>query len=264
MAGSLQRSPLQLVKCESSDLLVPSTAEIILEGEVKPGKRVEVGAFSGTFGYRTAGAAPGPVFEVVTLTHRTDPVIGFCTWGTPTSDIHIARGLDMDSQRQHMFEQGGAPVTGGFSPPWLAGAVIAITTKVPYTAYSQAIAGAIRVTEVGKHVPYILVCDDDIDITNPVSLFHALVTKCHPDRDVWIIKRAAAAADAPYLTAHDRSHGTGAAAIFDCTWPLDWDRSIAVPPRVSFDQCYPQAMQDKILEQWTGELGFPKETDRPA
>ncbi len=264
IAGSLQRGPVQLVKCETSDLLVPATAELVLEGVVKPGKQAQVQAFSGTFGYRLPGKVSGPVFEVTAVSHRNDPVLPFCTWGTPTTEIHIARGLDSDAQTKAMFEQGGSPVTSVFTPPWLAGAAIAISTMVPYTAFSQAIAGAIRVTDVGRHVPYILVCDNDIDITNPVSLFHALVTKCHPDRDTWVIKRAAAAADAPYINARDRAVGNGAAIILDCTWPLDWDRSIAVPPRVSFDQCYPQDLQERILAGWNGELGFPNEMDRPV
>ena len=55
-----------------------------------------------------------------------------------------------------------------------------------------------------------------------------------------------------------------ARAIFDCTWPLDWDKAIAVPPKVSFDQCYPKALQEKVLREWSAELGFPREIDRPA
>jgi 4-hydroxy-3-polyprenylbenzoate decarboxylase len=204
------------------------------------------------------------VFEVTTITHRKNPILPFCAWGTPISDIHIVQGLDRDAQLKAKFEKTGAPVVDVFSPPWLAGSVVAATTKVPYTAYAQAVAGMIRSTEGTKHVPYILVCDDDIDLTSPVALFHALVTKCHPQRDTWIIKESAAAADAPFLTEQERRSGTSARAIFDCTWPLDWDRSIAVPPKVSFDQCYPKQLQEKVLREWSTELGFPNETERPT
>jgi 4-hydroxy-3-polyprenylbenzoate decarboxylase len=174
------------------------------------------------------------------------------------------QGLDCDSQLKEKFEKAGAPVIDVFSPPWLAGSVVAVSTGVPYTAYAQAVAGVVRTTEGTKNVPYILVCDDDIEITSPVDLFHALVTKCHPQRDTWIIKNAAAAADAPYLTADDKSSNSSARAIFDCTWPLDWDRSIAVPPKVSFDQCYPKALQEKVLRDWVSKLGFPEEAERPV
>jgi 4-hydroxy-3-polyprenylbenzoate decarboxylase len=264
IAGSLQRSPIQLVKCETSDLLVPANAEMILEGVVHADKMARSGPFASSFGYRMPTQNEGPVFEVSVITHRQNPILPFCAWGTPTSDIHIVQGLDRDSQLKAKFENTGAPVSDVFSPPWLSGSVVAVSTQVPYTAYSQAVAGVVRTTEGTKNVPYIFVCDDDIDITSPVDLFHALVTKCHPHRDTWIIKNSAAAADAPYLTPGDKSGNASARAIFDCTWPLDWDRSIAVPPKVSFDQCYPKVLQEKVLRDWVSKLGFPEEAERPV
>jgi len=264
VAGSLQRSPIQLVKCETSDLLVPANAEMILEGVVHSNQTVPSGPFASSFGYRMSAQNEGPVFEVSMITHRHDPILPFCAWGTPISDIHIVQGLDRDAQLKAKFESAGAQVIDVFSPPWLAGSVVAISTKVPYTAYSQSVASVVRMTEGSKYVPYVLVCDDDIDITDPVSLFHALVTKCHPERDTWIIKNSEAAADAPYLTEDDIHRNRSARAIFDCTWPLDWDRSIAVPPKVSFDQCYPEALQQKVLQDWVSKFGFPDETERPA
>jgi 4-hydroxy-3-polyprenylbenzoate decarboxylase len=264
IAGALQRSPVQLVKCETNGLLVPAGAEMVLEGVVHPDKLTQCGPFGSSFGYRDAKTVDAPIFEIHAITHRENPILPCCAWGTPTNDLHIVQGLDRDSQLKAKFENAGAPVVDVFSPPWLAGAVVAASTQVPYTAYAQSVAGVIRTTEATKNTPYILVCDDDIDITNPVSLFHALVTKCHPKRDTWLIQQAEAAADAPYLTPHDRQLGCSARAIFDCTWPLDWDRSIAVPPKVSFDQCYPKALQEKVLSEWVTTLGFPPENERPV
>jgi 4-hydroxy-3-polyprenylbenzoate decarboxylase len=187
-----------------------------------------------------------------------------CAWGTPTADIHILQGLDRDAQLKARLEKTGAPIVDVFSPPWLAGSVVAVSTKTPYSAYALTVSGIVRSMEGTKYTPYLLVCNDDIDITNPVSLFHALVTKCHPSRDSWIVKDSIAHPDAAYLSDEERERGTAARAIFDCTWPLDWDKAIAVPPKVSFDQCYPKAMQDEVLRTWSAELGFPREVDRPA
>jgi len=264
IAGTLQRAPVQLVKCETSDLLVPASAEMILEGVVSPDAQAETGTVAGSFGYRVRGSYRGPIFEVRMITHRRDPILPMCAWGTPTSDFHILQGLDRDAQLKARLEKTGAPVVDVFSPPWLAGSVVAATTKVPYSAYALTVSGIIRSIEGTKYTPYILVCDDDIDITNPVSLFHALVTKCHPARDSWIVKESIADPDAPYLSDEERECGTAARAIFDCTWPLDWDKSIAVPPKVSFDQCYPPTLQEKVLREWSAGLGFPREVDRPA
>lgn len=264
VAGGLQRTPLQMVKCEDSDLLVPATAEMVLEGVVCPGTQVEMGAFPGSFGYLTERKRIAPVWEIHTITHRHKPVLPFSTWGVPISEIHLAASLDCDSQLKQEFVKRGTPAQTVFTPPWLAGTAVAVGTKVPFTAFSQSIAGIVRATEATKNIPYVIVCDDDIDVTNPISLFHAMVTKCRPGRDTWQIQNTLGAVDAPYLDAESRAIGRGAAMILDCTWPLDWDRSIAVPPRVSFDQCYPKDLQERVLAAWSSDLGFPKESERPA
>ncbi|MCX7178829.1 MAG: UbiD family decarboxylase [Proteobacteria bacterium] len=264
VAGGLQRNPMQLVKCESSELLVPATAEMVIEGVVYPTRTAAIGAFPGSFGYVTERQATSPLWEVTTITHRNKPVLPFSTWGVPITETHLARSLDCDVQLKQEFIKRGTPAAGVYTPPWLAGSAVAIGTKVPFTAFSQSIAGIVRSTEGTKNIPYVLVFDDDIDVTNPISMFHALVTKCRPGRDTWQIHNTCAATDAPYLDAETRALGKGAAMIFDCTWPLDWDRSIAVPPRVSFDQCYPKDLQEKILAAWSTELGFPKESERPV
>lgn len=264
VVGGLQRAPLQMVKCEDSNLLVPATAEMVLEGVVHPANVAETAGFPGSFGYITEPVRNALVWNVNTITHRHKPVLPFSTWGVPISEIHLASGLDCDSQLKREFVRRGTPVRGVYTPPWLAGSAVAIATKVPYTAFSQVIAGLVRTTEATKNIPYVLVCDDDIDVTNANSLFHALVTKCRPGRDTWQIQNTLGPTDAPYLDPESRALGRGSAMIFDCTWPLDWDRSIAVPPRVSFDQCYPKDIQEKVLAAWSSELGFPKESERPA
>lgn len=264
VVGGLQRAPLQMVKCEDSELLVPATAEMVIEGVVRLGEGVDTAGFPSSFGYITDQVRKSLVWSVNTITHRHEPVLPFSTWGVPISDIHLANSLDSDSQLKREFVKRGTPVRGVCTPPWLAGAAIAVGTKVPYTAFSQVIAGMVRTTESTKKIPYVLVCDDDIDVTNPISLFHAMVTKCRPGRDTWQVHNTLGASDAPYLDPQSRAVGSGASLIFDCTWPLDWDRSIAVPPRVSFDQCYPQHVQDKVLAAWSTDLGFPKESERPA
>jgi len=264
VAGGLQRNPLQLVKCEASELLVPATAEMVIEGVVSPARTASIGSFPGSFGYVTERKATAPLWEVTTITYRNKPILPFATWGVPITEIHLAHSLDCDIQLKQEFAKRGTPATGVYTPPWLAGSAVAIGTKVPFTAFSQSIAGIVRATEATKNIPYVLVFDDDIDVTNPISMFHALVTKCRPGRDTWQIHNTCGAHDAPYLDGEARALGKGAALIFDCTWPLDWDRSIAVPPRVSFDQCYPKDLQEKILAVWSTELGFPKESERPA
>lgn len=52
-AGALRHEPVELVKCETNELLVPANAEIILEGECLTGVRAAEGPFGEYPGYCT-------------------------------------------------------------------------------------------------------------------------------------------------------------------------------------------------------------------
>lgn len=69
VAGGLMGEALAMVKCETSDLLVPAMAEIIIEGVVDFSQKVEntLGEFAGQYGPETA-----PVTRVTAITHRKD------------------------------------------------------------------------------------------------------------------------------------------------------------------------------------------------
>jgi len=69
LAGALQGKAIELVKCETSDLLVPANAEMIIEGRVDFSRKIEntLGEFAGQYGPETA-----PVTEITAITHRRD------------------------------------------------------------------------------------------------------------------------------------------------------------------------------------------------
>ena len=52
--GAIRGKPLDVVKCETVDLVVPATAEIIIEGEVLPNTRLDEGPFGEYVGYRAS------------------------------------------------------------------------------------------------------------------------------------------------------------------------------------------------------------------
>src|SRR5207237_10286074 len=61
--GALLGEPLELVKCQTSDVLVPAHAEMVLECEILPGKRTAEGPFGQFTGY-SLGARQRQVVQV--------------------------------------------------------------------------------------------------------------------------------------------------------------------------------------------------------
>src|SRR3990170_3698448 len=70
MVGAMRGKPIELVRCETVDLQVPATAEIVLEGKVLPGVRRDEGPFGEYTGYRASDRGARPVVEVSAITHR--------------------------------------------------------------------------------------------------------------------------------------------------------------------------------------------------
>jgi 3-polyprenyl-4-hydroxybenzoate decarboxylase len=72
-AGGLRGAPVELVKAETVDIEVPSTAEFIIEGRFIPNSDITIGNHSNPVGYYDA-IQTFPRFEVTAITHRKNPL----------------------------------------------------------------------------------------------------------------------------------------------------------------------------------------------
>lgn len=82
LAGFLRKKPVPMVRCETIDLDVPASAEIVLEGLVHPGERKEEGPFGDHTGHYSL-AEPYPVFHLTCITHRKNPIYQTTVTGKP-------------------------------------------------------------------------------------------------------------------------------------------------------------------------------------
>ncbi len=85
VSGVVRGSRTRLVKCKTVNLLVPASAEFVLEGVVRPGVRRVEGPFGDHFGHYS-GAAEFPVFEVNAITHRKGAVYPATVVGKPPQE----------------------------------------------------------------------------------------------------------------------------------------------------------------------------------
>ena len=118
VAGGIQGEPIELVKCETVDLEVPATAEIVLEGEVLPHERRLEGPFGEYTGYRGGIESPKPVYHVKAITHRNDPILPVSCMGVPVDDSHtlltiVGSAEVLDELRKKQF-----PIKMVSSSPW--------------------------------------------------------------------------------------------------------------------------------------------------
>src|SRR6202022_1929948 len=82
IAGFLRQKPVELVKCETVDLEVPATAEIVLEGHVHLDELRTAGPFGDHTGFYSLEDLY-PVFHLSCITHRKDPIYSTTIVGKP-------------------------------------------------------------------------------------------------------------------------------------------------------------------------------------
>jgi 4-hydroxy-3-polyprenylbenzoate decarboxylase len=94
VAGFLRGKPVPMVKCETVDLEVPASAEIVLEGTVDPEERRREGPFGDHTGYYSL-EDDYPVFRLRCITHRRDPIYHTIVVGPPPQeDDYIGTAIE--------------------------------------------------------------------------------------------------------------------------------------------------------------------------
>lgn len=86
VAGGFAGEPVELVKCQTVDLEVPATAEIVLEGEMPIDILEREAPFGEYTGYMGMGV-PNPVFNITCIAHRKNPRLECFPGGVSTQRI---------------------------------------------------------------------------------------------------------------------------------------------------------------------------------
>ncbi|HLB12075.1 MAG TPA: UbiD family decarboxylase [Dehalococcoidia bacterium] len=249
--GGLRGEPVQLVKCETVDLEVPATAEIVIEGVMHPHERKDEGPFGEYTGYRSAHAgSPKPVYRVKAITHRNDPILTLSCTGVPVDDNQAALAVVLAAEVLDDLRGRGFLVKMVAVPPECASHIAVVQTQTPYPYFAKKIAHAIWGSAAGSILYWVVVVDEEVDATNLNEVLHCLFTRCHPDRGVFQVPRAPIYPNISTFTdPEDRVTGRGAYCLFDATWPKHW-KPEDTPVKASFDVSWPRDVREKVLSRW--------------
>jgi UbiD family decarboxylase len=180
--GALLREPLELVKCETSDVLAPAHAEMIIEAEILPGARTPEGPFGEFTGY-SLGEREREVVQVRAITHRR---------GAYFQDITVAH-LDHLLLSTIPMEANLYRAVRAMVP-----SVKAVRVPAPFTCYvsieqrliGQAKNAILSVLGADLYMKRVVVVDEDVNIFDDRQVTWAIATRCQPDRDITIVTHA--------------------------------------------------------------------------
>lgn len=249
-AGHIQKGPVKVLKGEVSGLPIPSSAEIVLEGEIPP-PEVESemeGPFGEWTGYYASGTRPAPLIRVKAVYHRNNPILtvlpDFKSY--PLSSylflVFCAAGL------WNEIEQAGVTdITGVWLAEWGLRFFVVIALKQRYGGHArQAAHIALGAREGGYLGRFVVLVDDDIDPSNMPDVLWAISTRCDPRSSIEIATNCWSSPIDPRLPPEKRAAGdfTNSRAILDACRPFHWRNEF---PKVhSIDPDY----RDQIKEKW--------------
>jgi UbiD family decarboxylase len=253
-AGGLKGAPIKVVRGITTDLPIPATAEIVLEGELLPpdAGTVMEGPFGEWTGYYAGGRRPEPIFRVNAVMHRNQPIIqGALALVHPkmwTLGRHIWRSAFVwaELERQIPGVQGVWCVGEGG-----ANSIIAASIKQEYPGHAKQTAQLLNSLQATvTHMRYCIVVDEDIDPSNLSELIWAVGTRTNPIESIDIATNTRCSETNPMISPEKRENGDfthSTAQIIACR-PWHWRDKFAKSTKSDPEDL--KATQKKWAQLW--------------
>ncbi len=226
-AGGLRGEPVPVFTSDLTGLPLPASAEIIIEGELRPGDTVEEGPFGEWTGYYGAPAAHRPAIRVQRIMFRRNPILLGYSPCRPPSNNTLLRSVQASATVWEALEGAGVTEVQGVWCNESGGGrlfnVVAIKQMFPGHA-RQAGLIASQCREAIRMGRYVVVTDEDIDIANLSEVAWAMATRSDPKRSIEIISRTLGG---DLNTAGPPEEIYTSRAIIDACRPFEWKDQFA-------------------------------------
>src|SRR5215510_6856808 len=256
VSGGLIGKPLEVLRGPLTGLPIPASSEIAIEGEVPPPSedaRAE-GPFGEWPGYYSGGTLgtgdKQPIIRVKAIYHRDDPILEdeAPLWpGAVKMDLHISAGVLWDQ-----LESAGIQDIVGVYNHTSYLTVVSIRQK--YAGHAkQAGLAALSCAAANRNGRYVVVVDEDIDVTNVKEVLWAMMTRVDPPTNIDIIDGCWSTPLDPRMPPEKRESRdhTNGRAIFYAVRPFAWRDKY---PKVSRSS---RELRKKTIAKFKGIIPFP-------
>ena len=233
-AGLLRGARTELVKCIGSDLQVPASAEIVLEGAIHPEDTALEGPFGDHTGYYN-DAERFPVLTVERITSRRDPIYHSTYTGKPPDEPAML-GVALNEVFVPLLVKQFPEIVDFYLPPEGCSYRLAVVSmRKQYPGHAKRVMfGIWSFLRQFMYTKFVVVTDDDIDVRDWKEVVWAITTRVDPARDTLIAEHT----PIDYLDFASPVAGLGSKMGIDATakWPGEtsrvWGRPIAMDPAV--------------------------------
>ena len=240
-AGLLRGSRTELVKAIGSELRVPASAEIVLEGHIYPDAGHPSGyehALEGPYGDHTGYYNEQdyfPVFTIDRITMRRDPIYHSTYTGKPPDEPAVL-GVALNEVFVPLLQKQFAEITDFYLPPEGCSYRMAVVQmRKAYAGHAKRVMfGVWSFLRQFMYTKFIVVVDEDVDIRDWKEVIWAITTRVDPLRDTVLADNT----PIDYLDFASPVSGLGSKMGIDATnkWPgetsREWGRTIVMNAEV--------------------------------
>jgi 4-hydroxy-3-polyprenylbenzoate decarboxylase len=183
VAGFLRGAPVDLVKCETVDLEVPASSEIVLEGYINLDELRLEGPFGDHTGFYSLEDLY-PVFHVTCITQRKDPIYAATIVGKPPQeDAYMGKAVEriflplMKLNIPELIDI-NMPVEGVFHNLML------VSIRKSYPGQARKVMNAIWSLGQAMFTKCIVVVDEDVDVQDIGDVVLKVFNNIDPERDI--------------------------------------------------------------------------------
>jgi 4-hydroxy-3-polyprenylbenzoate decarboxylase len=187
-AGLLRGNKTELVSCSTSDLQVPASAEIVLEGFIYPGEDAMEGPFGDHTGYYNEQER-FPVFTIECMTHRDAPIYHSTYTGRPPDEPAVL-GVALNEVFIPILQKQFPEISDFYLPPeGCSYRMACVSMKKQYPGHAKRVMfGIWSFLRQFMYTKFVIVTDDDVDVRDWKDVVWAMTTRMDPGRDIIIVE----------------------------------------------------------------------------
>ena len=247
-AGGITGQPHDIVEGPLTGLPIPADSEIAIEGEVSPNDFMPEGPFGEWTGYYASNQPAVPVIRVKAVYHRNDPILCGFPLLKPSSGDNLHFSLMLSALIWNALDEAGVPdVQAVWSHPSGGRFMTVLAIKQRYPGHARQAALIASQCRSGAYLGrYVIVVDEDIDITNTEEVIWAISSRSEPVDSIQILRRCWSGPLDPRIPVGEK--GFNSRAIIDATRPYEWRDKF---PKSSG---HSRELKDKVAGDWQAFL----------
>ena len=246
-AGLLRGGKTEVTQCMGSDLQVPASAEIVLEGFIYPDEMADEGPFGDHTGYYNE-VDSFPVFTVERITQRSDAIYHSTYTGRPPDEPAVL-GVALNEVFVPILQKQFPEIIDFYLPPEGCSYRMAVVSmKKQYPGHAKRVMlGVWSFLRQFMYTKFVIVVDEDVNTRDWKDVIWAITTRMDPSRDTVMIENT----PIDYLDFASPVSGLGSKMGLDATnkWQGETDREWGEPIAMS------DSVKDRVDSIWH-ELGI--------